>query len=167
MPTTAFPSTPHRNGFAATDPASINITSCAETGYSYSYGLMGLSKSMYQLPLLVLPHLRPLGTSVGGKLLGTAGASCIVTAVLRPCGGCICATTSLRICDLAQLYPPHPCYLSFSNCNYVGPRSMGWHVCWASAAASLASTSPVAAAASAAAATSSSSSSSAAAATSL
>ena len=31
--------------------------------YSYSYGLMGLSKSIYQLPLLVLPHLRPLGTS--------------------------------------------------------------------------------------------------------
>ena len=47
----------------------------------YSYGLMGLSKSIYQLPLLALPHLRPLGTSVGGKLLGT-GASCIVTAVL-------------------------------------------------------------------------------------
>ena len=47
------------------------------TGYSYSYGLiMELSKSIYQLPLLVLPHLRPLGTSVGGKLLGT-GASCI------------------------------------------------------------------------------------------
>ena len=58
---------------------------------------------LYQLPLLVLPHLRPLGTSVGGKLLGT-GASCIVTAVLRPCGGCICATTSLRVCDLAQVY---------------------------------------------------------------
>ena len=43
--------------------------------YSYSYGLiMGLSeKSIWQLPLLVLPHLRPppAGTSVGGKLLGT------------------------------------------------------------------------------------------------
>ena len=36
--------------------------------YSYSYGLMELSKSICQLPLLVLPHLRPLGTSVGGKL---------------------------------------------------------------------------------------------------
>jgi len=40
---------------------------------------MELSKSICQLPLLVLPHLRPLGTSVGGKLLGT-GAACIVTA---------------------------------------------------------------------------------------
>ena len=54
-----------------------------EESYSYSYGLpvMEFSKSTgtYQLPLLVLPHLRPLGTSVGGKLLGT-GASCIVTA---------------------------------------------------------------------------------------
>ena len=28
--------------------------------YSYSYGLMELSKSICQLPLLVLPHLRPL-----------------------------------------------------------------------------------------------------------
>ena len=53
----------------------------------------------YDVPLLVLPHLRPPGTSVGGKLLGT-GASCIVTAVLKPC-----ATTSLRVCDLAQIYP--------------------------------------------------------------
>ena len=84
--------------------ASSSSSSSSSSGYSYSYGLMGLSKSIYQLPLLVLPHLRPLGTSVGGKLLGT-GASCIVTAVLKPCGGCICATTSLRVCDLAQVYP--------------------------------------------------------------
>ena len=29
------------------------------------------------------------------------GASCIVTAVLKSCGGCFCATlTSLRVCDL-------------------------------------------------------------------
>ena len=31
-----------------------------------------------------------VGTSVGGKLLGT-GAACIFTVLLRPCGGCICA----------------------------------------------------------------------------
>ena len=93
---------------------------------------MELSKSIYQLPLLVLPHLRPLGTSVGGKLLGT-GASCIVTAVLRPCGGCICATTSLRVCDLAQVYTPaspHPCYLSrpqLRKLQLCGSRSMYWY----------------------------------------
>ena len=32
MPTTVFPLTPHRNGFAATVQASVNITNCAETG---------------------------------------------------------------------------------------------------------------------------------------
>ena len=32
MSTTVFPLTPHRNGFAATVQASVNITNCAETG---------------------------------------------------------------------------------------------------------------------------------------
>ena len=42
---------------------------------AYGSTVMELSKSICQLPLLVLPHLRPLGTSVGGKLLGSWGGS--------------------------------------------------------------------------------------------
>ena len=55
----------------------------AAAGYSYSYGLIkwdsrrvspgSASYDRTAVPLLVLPHLRPLGTSVGGKLLGTEG----------------------------------------------------------------------------------------------
>ena len=94
--------------------------------YSYSYGLMRLSKSIDQLPLLVLPHLRPLGTSVGGKSLGT-GASCIVTAVLKPCGGCICATTSLRVCDLAHVYTHASLLPQLQKLQLCGSPLKGWH----------------------------------------
>ena len=59
-----------------------------------------LSKSIYQLPLLVLPRLRPLGTSVSGKLLGT-GAACIVSQrCLGPLGG---ASVQLPPCESAIL----------------------------------------------------------------
>ena len=95
---------------------------------------MGLSKSICQLPLLVLPHLRPLGTSVGGKLLGT-GASCTVTAVLKPCGGCICATTSLRVCDLAQVYPRILATSASEIAAMWVPAQWAGMVCWSLAAA--------------------------------
>ena len=56
-------------------------------GYSYSYGLMGLSKSIcQQLPLLVR-HLRPPGAHVGWREVALGTGASILHIVTRVLGG--------------------------------------------------------------------------------